>query len=144
MSDIATSPSASAAPQALPSPTSLRGAAQAAFARGEPLVVMTTLTGCPYCAIVRNHYLLPMRREGKLHAVQLDVMDRTGTLQDFDGQMTSPADQARAWKARFTPTVLFFGPDGRELAERLVGIAVPDFYGEYLEARLAEARQKLK
>ncbi|MDR7097364.1 thioredoxin fold domain-containing protein [Hydrogenophaga laconesensis] len=144
MSDLATTPSTPPAEQALPSPTSLRGAAQAAAARGEPLVVMTTLTGCPYCAIVRNHYLLPMRREGKVHAVQLDVMDRTGTVQSFDGQLTTPAEQARAWKARFTPTVLFFGPDGRELAERLVGIAVPDFYGEYLEARLTEARRRLK
>lgn len=140
--DIATPQPVSAL--ALPAPTSLRGAAQAAAARGDPLVVMTTLTGCPYCAIVRNHYLLPMRREGKIQAVQLDVMDRTGNLQGFDGQLTTPAEQARAWKARFTPTVLFFSLDGRELAERLVGIAVPDFYGEYLEARLAESRQKLK
>ena len=144
MSDITAPTPASATAQALPTPTSLRGAAQAAAARGEPLVVMTTLAGCPYCEIVRNHYLLPMRREGKVHAVQLDVRDRSGNLQGFDGQMTTPADQARAWKARFTPTVMFYGPDGRELAERLVGIAVPDFYGEYLEARLAEARKKLK
>jgi hypothetical protein len=141
MTDVS---STSNANLALPVPASLRGAAQAAAARGEPLVVMTTLTGCPYCAIVRNHYLLPMRREGLVHAVQLDVQDRTGNLQGFDGQMTTPAEQARAWKARFTPTVLFFGPDGRELAERLVGIAVPDFYGEYLEARLAESRRNLK
>jgi hypothetical protein len=144
MSDIAAPTPAPTAAQALPTPTSLRGAAQAAAARGEPLVVMTTLAGCPSCEIVRNHYLLPMRREGKVHAVQLDVRDRSGNLQGFDGQMTTPADQARAWKARFTPTVMFYGPDGRELAERLVGVAVPDFYGEYLEARLAEARQKLK
>ena len=141
MTDVS---STSNANLALPAPASPRGAAQAAAARGEPLVVMTTLTGCPYCAIVRNHYLLPMRREGLVHAVQLDVQDRTGNLQGFDGQMTTPAEQARAWKARFTPTVLFFGPDGRELAERLVGIAVPDFYGEYLEARLAESRRNLK
>ena len=128
----------------LPTPSSLRGAASAAAARGQPLVVMITLAGCPYCEIVRKHYLLPMRREGLVHAVQLDVLDRTGNLQGFDGQMTTPAALATAWKARFTPTVLFFGPDGRELAERLVGVAVPDFYGEYLEARLSEARSKLK
>ena len=29
--------------------------------------------------------------------------------------------------------------DVLELAERLVGVAVPDFYGEYLDARLADA-----
>lgn len=128
---------------ALPAPASLRSAAQAAARQGEPLVVMTTLPGCPYCDLVRNHYLLPLRREGKVQAVQLDIRDRSGNLQDFQGQTTTPAAQARAWKARFAPTVLFLGPDGQELAERLVGVAVPDFYGEYLEARLAEARRKL-
>ncbi len=128
---------------ALPTPTSLRGAAQAAAARGEPLVVMTTLKGCVYCELVRNNYLAPMRRDGLLVAVQLDVQDRQSTLQGFAGDTTTPADQARAWKARFTPTVMFFGPEGQELAERLVGVAVPDFYGEYLEARLIEARSKL-
>ena len=129
---------------ALPTPASLRGAGLAAAARGEPLVVMTTLKGCVYCELVRNNYLAPMRREGLLVAVQIDVQDRQSTLQGFAGDTTSPADQARAWKARFTPTVMFFGPDGQELAERLVGVAVPDFYGEYLEARLTEARGKLK
>ena len=130
-------------PAALPSPASLRGAAQTAAARGEPLVVMTTLPGCPFCDLVRNHYLLPLRKEGKLQAVQLDVRDRSSNLQGFKGETTTPAEQARLWKARFAPTVLFFGPDGQELAERLVGVAVPDFYGEYFDARLAEARRKL-
>jgi thioredoxin-related protein len=129
---------------ALPTPASLRGAALAAAARGEPLVVMTTLKGCVYCELVRNNYLAPMRREGLVVAVQLDVQDRQSNLQGFAGDTTTPADQARVWKARFTPTVMFFGPDGQELAERLVGVAVPDFYGEYLEARLTEARSKLK
>lgn len=130
-------------PAALPSPASLRGAAQTAAARGEPLVVMTTLPGCPFCDLVRNHYLLPLRKEGKVQAVQLDVRDRSSNLQGFKGETTTPAEQARLWKARFAPTVMFFGPDGQELAERLVGVAVPDFYGEYLDARLAEARRKL-
>lgn len=129
---------------ALPSPTSLRAAAQAAAGKGEPLVLMTTLAGCPYCDLVRNHHLLPMLRAGQVQAVQLDIRDRRSNLQDFAGNTTTPAEQVVAWKARFAPTVLFFGPQGQELAERLVGVAVPDFYGEYLEARLAEARAKLR
>jgi hypothetical protein len=129
---------------ALPSPASLRGAAQAAAALGEPLVVMTTLSGCPYCDLVRNSYLLPLRREGKVQAVQIDIRDRSSNLQGFMGENTTPAEQARLWKARFAPTVLFLGPKGQELAERLVGVAVPDFYGDYLDARLMEARKRLK
>jgi hypothetical protein len=85
-----------------------------------------------------------MRREGKVVAIQIDVRDRTSNLQGFAGENTTPADQARLWKARFAPTVMFFGPKGEELAERLIGVAVPDFYGEYLDARLEEARSKLK
>lgn len=129
---------------ALPTPTSLRGSALAAVARGEPLVVMTTLAGCPYCDLVRNHHLLPMLRQGQLHAVQLDVRDRTSNLQGFDGSMTTPAEQAKAWKARFALTVLFLCAKGEDLAERLVGVAVPDFYGEYLDARLQQARARLR
>jgi hypothetical protein len=142
-----TTPTSGLAPvvsTALPNPGSLRAAGQAAAARGEPLVVMTTLAGCPYCDLVRNHHLLPLRREGLVHAVQIDIRDRTSNLQGFDGENTTPAEQARRWKARFAPTVLFLGPDGRELAERLVGVAVPDFYGDYLDARLATARKALK
>lgn len=129
---------------ALPSPASLRAAAQAAAAKGEPLVVMTTLTGCPYCDLVRQHHLLPMSRAGEIVAVQLDTRDRRTALQGFKGETTSPGEQAAEWKAKFAPTVLFFGPQGQELTERLVGMAVPDFYGEYLEARLSDARLKLQ
>lgn len=128
----------------LPTPRSLRAAAQTAAARGEPLVVMTSLAGCVYCDLVRNSHLVPMLRRGEVVAVQIDVRDRQSVLQGLGGETTSPADIASAWKARFTPTVLFFGSDGRELAERLVGVAVPDFYGEYLEARLAESRRRLR
>jgi thioredoxin-related protein len=140
----ASEPAPRTGPAALPSPASLRAAAQSAASQGQPLVVMTTLAGCPFCDLVRNNQLLPMLREGKVVAIQIDVRDRTSNLQGFAGENTTPADQARLWKARFAPTVMFFGPKGEELAERLVGVAVPDFYGEYLDARLQEARSKLK
>ncbi len=131
-------------PSALPLPSSLKAEARLAAGKGQPLVVMTTLEGCPYCELVRNHYLLPMQMSGEIEAVQIDVLDKRRNLQDFEGELVSPADQARAWKARFTPTVLFFDARGREVAERLVGMALPDFYGAYLDARLLEARAKLR
>lgn len=130
--------------QPLPTPRSLRGAVQAAAARGEPLVVLASLTGCVYCAFVRRSHLAPLMREGQLVAVQIDVQDRTTPIQGFDGATTTPAALAQAWQALFTPTVMFFGPDGRERAERLVGVSSTDFYGVYLEQRLSAARQTLR
>ena len=125
---------------ALPVPTSLPQAALAAKAKGEPLVVLITLPGCVYCEMVRRNYLLPARLNDGLQAWQLNVNDNTTPLIGFDGKPTTAARQAKAWKATFNPTVLFIGSQGQELAERLVGIAVPDFYGAYLEQRLVTAR----
>ncbi len=129
---------------ALPVPASLRQAALAAKAKGEPLVMLISLTGCVYCELVRRSYLLPARLNDGLQAWQLDVTDKTPPLAGFQGEATTAFSQAKAWKASFTPTVLFLGSQGQELAERLVGIAVPDFYGAYLEQRLVTARKALK
>ena len=126
---------------ALPVPLSLAQAAVSAKAKGEPLVVLISLPGCVYCELVRRNYLLPARNDSGLQAWQLNVNDNTTRLVGFDGKPTTAAAQAKAWKATFTPTVLFIGSRGQELAERLVGIAVPDFYGSYLEDRLAAARK---
>ena len=128
---------------ALPVPTSLHQAARRAEAKGEPLVVLITMTGCVYCELVRRNYLLPARLNDGLQAWQFNVNDNTTPLIGFDGKPTTAARQAKAWKATYTPTVLFIGSQGQELAERLVGIAVPDFYGAYLEQRLATARKAL-
>ena len=115
----------------------------AAAAKNEPLVLLVSLHGCPYCELVRRSYLLPGQQEAGLHSWQLNITDKTTPLLDFDRQPTNAAAQIRQWKATFTPTVLFFGSRGQELAERLVGVAVPDFYGAYLEERLATARKAL-
>ena len=129
---------------ALPVPASLRQAALTAKAKSEPLVMLISLTGCVYCELVRRSYLLPGRLNDGLQAWQLDVTDKTTPLTGFQGEATTAFSQAKAWKASFTPTVLFLGGQGQELAERLVGIAVPDFYGAYLEQRLVTARKALK
>lgn len=128
---------------ALPVPPSLQAAGREAMQKGEPLVLLMTLPGCPYCELVRRSYLLPMRAEG-LPAWQLDVTDSRTPVLDFDGKASTGAELARQWQARFTPTVLFVNARGQEIAQRLVGVAVPDFYGAYLEAELATARARLK
>jgi len=128
---------------ALPVPASLAQAALTAGATGEPLVLLISLPGCPFCELVRRSYLLPARLNDGVQAWQIDVLNKTALLIGFDGQPTTAALQTKAWKATFTPTVLFLGSQGQELAERLVGIAVPDFYGAYLEQRLATARKAL-
>jgi hypothetical protein len=127
---------------ALERPASLRAAAAAAAARREPLVLLVSLPGCPYCERVRRAHLLPLVRETHVPAVQIDS-GSSAAVDDFDGVRVSHDAVARRLGARFTPTVLFLGPDGAELAERLVGAGNPDFYGALLEQRLDTARAAL-
>lgn len=141
MSTPAAAPARPPAP--LPVPASLQAVAQAAVAQKEPLVVMVTLAGCAFCEVVRNHYLGPMLQRGEIHAVQIDMLDRRTPLLDLQGRSTTGYEQARAWRVRVAPTVLFLDERGRELAERLEGIGVADFYGPYLDERLRTARAQL-
>ena len=58
--------------------------------------------------------------------------------------VTAHDEHARRWKISITPTLLFFGPGGREIAERMEGAYQPDFYGPYLEDRLSRSRAVVK
>jgi thioredoxin-related protein len=124
-------------------PASLKAAAQAAVRQGHPLVVMTTLKGCPFCDVVRDQFLQPALAAGRMFAVQVDVRDRQTPLQDFAGSTRTGADMAREWRARFAPTVLFLDAQGREIAERLVGVTLIEFYDQYLWQRIGQAQTKL-
>lgn len=128
---------------ALPIPDSLPDVAQAAARQGEPLVLLISLRGCPYCELVRRNYLLPARAVG-LHAWQINMQDKQRPLIGFDGQTSHAAEQVARWKVRLAPTLLFLNTQGQPLAEPLVGIASVDFFGAYLDQRLATSRQALK
>lgn len=126
----------------LPRPESLQALARAAVARGEPLVVLVSLPGCVYCEQVRRDALAPLRARGGA-VVQVDLRD-AARVAGFDGQATTHDRLTRAWGVRVAPTVLFFDAQGREVAERLQGASIPDFYAAYLEDRLDRAREVLR
>jgi Thioredoxin-like domain len=127
----------------LPTPVSLREAALAAQSKGEPLVLLVSLPGCPWCELLRRNYLAPMRNEG-VQAYQITVNDRKQVVTDFKNQRSYGADISEAFQAKLTPTVLFLNADGAELASRMEGVASVDMVGALLDARLLAARAALR
>jgi thioredoxin-related protein len=113
-----------------------------ALARGLPLTVMVSLPGCPFCKVVRDQHLTPLLQSRAAAVVQVDMGSPLALL-DWAGQPVSHAEQVRRWAVKVAPTLLFFGQQGKEVAERLVGSLLPDFYGAYLMQRLETARQAL-
>lgn len=132
-----------AAPATLPPSLSLPDELARALQSGNPLVVMVSLAGCPYCKVARENYLGPMHLQQGLPVVQVDMQSAQAT-QDFKRVAVTHEQLIRTWGAKIAPTVLFFGRNGVEIAERLEGGYLPDFYGAYLDARLSTARQALK
>jgi thioredoxin-related protein len=108
-----------------------------------PLVVMVSLAGCPYCKIARENYLLPLLRQSAIAVVQLDMQSKA-PVTDFAGLATNHSALIERWRINIAPTVLFFGARGTEVAERLVGGYLPDFYGAYLQDRLAAAQRAVR
>ncbi len=127
------------APLGLPVPDSLADELTFALKKGGPLVVMVSMDGCPFCKIVRENYLAPLQRQSGVAIVQIDMRSRQ-IVQDFKGVSQTQDQLIRSWGIKVAPTVLFFGRGGVEVAERLVGGYIADFYGAYLDDRLRVAR----
>lgn len=127
----------------LPIPTSLQTAALAAQSKDEPLVLLVSLPGCPWCELLRRNYLAPMRAEG-LPAFQITVNDRKLTVTNFQGASSNGADIAQAYQAQLTPTVLFLNAQGKEIAPRIAGVASADLLGAQLDNALRTARELLR
>ena len=124
----------------LPPAVSLADELALALAAGSPLVVMVSLEGCPFCKIVRESFLVPMRREQRLPVVQVDMRSQR-SVKNFNATATTHEALIAAWRIEIAPTVLFLGAQGVEVAQRLVGGYIPDFYGAYLEQRLESGRR---
>lgn len=123
----------------LPRPDSLQRQVAAATASGKALVVLVSLEGCPWCKVVRESYLLPLLAEGQPVA-QIEF-SASLPLRDLQGQPSTHKDVVRALGVKVAPTVLFFGPGGREAAPRIAGMPLPDFYGAYLQERVEAANR---
>ncbi len=127
----------------LPLAVSLADELAAALKHGNPLVVMVSLERCPFCIVARDNYLAPMRTQQALSVVQVDMRGAVA-VKDFKGDLLTHDQLVRRWGVKVAPTVLFFGPGGVEVAERLKGAYISDFYGSYLDERLTQARAAIK
>lgn len=122
----------------LPTASDLRLSLAAARKQGQPLVVLATLHGCPFCKVARENYLLPAVKEGAV-VTQLHFLSSLPIV-DGSGKTTTHGQLIKDWRIEVAPTVLFIGADGAEVAPRLTAGSTSDFYGAYLDERLTQAR----
>ncbi|MDP2366630.1 thioredoxin family protein [Rhodoferax sp.] len=131
-----------AAEATLPLSESLLAELTQALRAGGPLIVMVSLEACAFCKVAREHHLAPLRSQQALGVVQLDMRSSRPVL-DFKGSATTHGELVARWQVKVAPTLLFFGRGGTEVAERLQGVSIPDYYGAILDDRLRSARLAL-
>ena len=83
-----------------------------------------------------------MQKQG-FPIVQVDMRSEQ-QVKGFTGQLLSHDQVVKQWRVSIAPTLLFFGPRGQEVADRMEGGYLPDFYGNYLDERIATARKALR
>jgi len=111
-----------------------------------PIVLVVTREGCGYCARLMSAVIVPMilSREYEDRALIRELCIDSGTdVVDFDGRTVSPFAVANGYQALLTPTVLILGPDGTEVAPRLVGINNEQMYLWYLDRAIEEGTAEM-
>lgn len=125
----------------LPAAKDLQSTAAQAAARHQPVIVMFSLPGCTYCERLRKTTYQWLVKDG--YVVRQVEMEPSFHLTGFDGQPTTGKALAKIYGVKLAPTVLFFGPGGREIAERLEGAGQPDFYNAFVDRSLKQAERVL-
>lgn len=109
------------------------------------MLVLYSQADCPWCERARNEYLIPLQDDpawrDRVLLRQIDL-DSDAPLIDFAGKRATHRAFARGERARMTPTLVVYGPDGARLAEPIVGFRLADFYAAYIERALEEAHEK--
>jgi thioredoxin-related protein len=101
-----------------------------------PILIIFTSPDCHYCERVMNNFLIPMQRNPEYaHKVMMRRVEinNAAKLIGFDGSVTTQQAYAATQKARFTPTVMVYTPNGISAADPLVGLGPEEYYGTYLD-----------
>ena len=135
------------ASELLPAADLARDARQANQAGG-PLIVLYSRDDCKFCKAVKRDFLQPLtdnpRYRDRIVVREVRQDGDNQSLVDFKGQATTHARLAAAEKVKLVPVVAFYGPDGRKLADPIVGARLPDFYQSYLEDAIEQSSRNLK
>jgi len=139
-------PALAAAGSSLPPAQDLAADARDMRARGTVMLVLFSQAGCRWCERARNEVLLPLAGDpaSTRRVVLREVaLDNDAPLTDFAGRSATHRRFAAEEGVRLTPTLVVYGPDGKRLAEPIVGFRLADFYAEYVNRAIEEGLARL-
>lgn len=102
---------------------------------------------CGYCETLEEEIIKPMLRSGdytdNVLIRQLKI-DDTALLNDTSGKQLTPAELAKKFNVKVTPTLLFLDGKGNEVSKRIRGVYSLDFYGSYVDQAIDQGLKVIR
>ncbi len=118
-----------------------------ARARRVPVLVAFMQKSCPYCAIARRDYLIPLQSDPKwknrVLIREIDI-DRSTPMRDFSGAAGKHRTFARSHGVTRVPTLIVFDADGKPVAPPIIGLLADDFYRLYIEQAIEAGQTRMQ
>ena len=131
----------------LPFATNLSLDAKLAREKQIPILILFSMQDCPFCKRVREEILIPTtlnaEYDNKVILLEVDGANHAKMI-DFDGKITTQANFVARNRVGLTPTVKFFDPQGREVANPIVGLVTVDYYGGFLDQAIDTSIAKIR
>jgi thioredoxin-related protein len=112
-----------------------------------PILLLVSQDHCPFCTQIKRDILRPMiisgEYEGRLLMREIFI-DLGSRIVDFTGDERDSSQFTGSYGVYLTPTLLFLGPDGKELTERIVGIQTPEMFFYYVDKAIQTAITALR
>ena len=111
-----------------------------------PIVLLVSRSDCSYCMVIKDEVLNPMMKSREYDDLALIgelMLDAVEPLRWFDGERGIRDELASRFEADVTPTLLFLGPNGTELAPRIRGINTVELFGFYVDRAIGTARTRM-
>jgi len=111
-----------------------------------PILLLMSQEDCPYCIKLKQEILNPMVLSGdyRNRIIMRELMiDSVEEQRGFDGHELDALTLASEYGISVTPTMLFLGPDGKELTKRIVGINTLELFSFYVDEAIDKAVKNL-
>ena len=127
--------------------TNLKADSELARSQSVPLLVMFSQEHCAFCLKLTEEILEPMLISGDYTdrvLIRELMIDGNQDIIDFSGFSTDPREVFSRYLLYVTPSILLLDSQGKELAERQIGINTVDYYGYYLDEAINQALNKIR
>jgi thioredoxin-related protein len=118
-----------------------------ALARQLPILLAFSTDICSYCELLEEDFLRPMLLSGDYDdriVIRKLILDNGSNVVDFSGRQSEAIRLSEHYRVVVTPTILFVDGNGRELAERMVGINTLELFGGYLDTCIETALTSIR